>query len=138
MRYNDSHKAGKKESPALRKEAIPHGGWCEMKIRIKKMRPVMLCLLLVAIFISVCFGQQLLKIVGLNQEIAALEADKSRLQEESVALEEEIADLHNNDYLMVLARENFSMILPGEKLYLPSTENETVMEHKEVDGVILH
>ncbi len=109
-----------------------------MKIRIKKMRPVMLCLLLVAIFISVCFGQQLLKIVGLNQEIAALEADKSRLQEESVALEEEIADLHNNDYLMVLARENFSMILPGEKLYLPSTENETVMEHKEVDGVILH
>ncbi len=30
------------------------------------------------------------------------------------------------------------MILPGEKLYLPSTETEDMMPHKAVSGDILH
>ncbi len=109
-----------------------------MKIHIRKIKPTVVCFLLVAAFIMVCFGQQLLKIYDLNREINRLEADKTALIEESATLEEEIELLHDDAYLMVLARENFGMILPGEKLYLPSTENEEIMEHKEVDGVILH
>lgn len=109
-----------------------------MKIQMRKINPILLCLCIVAFFIFICFAQQIGKIYELNREIAKLEADQVSLTQKSADLEEEISLLHNNEYLMVLARENFSMILPGEKLYLPSTENDTLMEHKEVDGVILH
>ncbi len=75
--------------------------------------------LLVALFLVVLFSENgILDYIHMKRRITAIDASISRLQNENVALKNEIDRLQKDDrYLEDVARRKFGFIREGEKVY---------------------
>ena len=82
------------------------------------------------------FGDRIVTVARLNGELRDVEEQRIAANVRRLELEEELAALHNDEYLMTLARRDLGYILPGEKVMVESKVSPDLLEKQETESVI--
>ena len=96
----------------------------------KKRRSIISAAIIFAIVAVI--GVSVYNIVTLKQEQKEILKQQQELKEQKAELEEELNQLSNPDYIKEQARTQLRLVLPGEKIYVPSAD-ETEQEKETKD-----
>ena len=100
----------------------------DAKPKKRKFRKVhFLWIVLAVMGFMVLFGKissNYIKLGELKQEIATIEQDISKLDEESADIKEILDEENHDDYFEKIAREKYGYCKPGEKVYYNSSFGE--------------
>ena len=100
----------------------------DAKPKKRKFRKVhFLWIVLAVMGFMVLFGKissNYIKLGELKQEIATMEQDISKLDEESADIKEILDEENHDDYFEKIAREKYGYCKPGEKVYYNSSFGE--------------
>ena len=86
---------------------------------ITRNRRIALCVIVLAVGIVVYMvARNVVQVTSLKAEKAQLEKELSQLNDKKDALEDELEQVHTDEYVEQQARSSLKMIKPGEILYL--------------------
>ena len=97
----------------------------------KKRRSIIYAAIIFAIVAVI--GVSVYNIFTLKQEQKEIIKQQQALKEQKAELEEELEQLNNPDYIKEQARTQLRLVLPGEKIYVPSAD-ETDKEKETENG----
>lgn len=106
------------------------------KQKRKRRADVILLFLIIFSLFFFSFGDKIVTVVRLDRDLRDAENRLIEANVRRLELEEERAQLNNDDYLMTLARRDLGYILPGEKVMVESKVSADLLEKQETEVLI--
>ena len=103
----------------------------EREFKIKKFFFILIISSLFIFFTYSCINM-FIKLIGLNQELKALESEQESLLKQRESLKFSLGESYSESYLEKVAREDLNLKREGETIYIIKKEGEEDEEYEEI------
>jgi len=103
----------------------------EREFKIKKFFFILIISSLFVFFTYSCINM-FIKLIGLNQELKALESEQESLLKQRESLKFSLGESYSESYLEKVAREDLNLKREGETIYIIKKEGEEDEEYEEI------
>ncbi|MDD3032490.1 MAG: septum formation initiator family protein [Candidatus Pacebacteria bacterium] len=103
----------------------------EREFKVKKFFFILIISSLFIFFTYSCINM-FIKLIGLNQELKALESEQESLLKQRESLKFSLGESYSESYLEKVAREDLNLKREGETIYIIKKEGEEDEEYEEI------
>ncbi|MDD3919113.1 MAG: septum formation initiator family protein [Candidatus Pacebacteria bacterium] len=103
----------------------------EREFKVKKFFFILIISSLFVFFTYSCINM-FIKLIGLNQELKALESEQESLLKQRESLKFSLGESYSESYLEKVAREDLNLKREGETIYIIKKEGEEDEEYEEI------